>query len=163
MPRTTLPQFPLGDISRVFTELCAQVPDTGRAAQSATGRQRSGPPPSPLQRCVTRVSAPIGAHQTSAVDSEQVQSSVDELYRLSLGLETTAGWRGVDRTKGWTSDTYNGVTRLASYATSEGKRAAFVRIPERRATVIILTNDANADARAMSERILDQLLAHSSR
>jgi hypothetical protein len=49
------------------------------------------------------------------------------------------------------------MTRLASYATADGKRAAFVRIPDRRATIIILTNDANADARAMSERILDQL------
>jgi hypothetical protein len=36
-----------------------------------------------------------------------------------------------------------------------------VRIPERHATVIILTNDASADARGMSEQILDRLVAGS--
>ena len=40
-----------------------------------------------------------------------------------------------------------------------GKRAAFVRVPERRATIIILTNDASADARGMAQRILDKILA----
>jgi cyanophycinase len=158
MPRTTLPQFPLGDISRVFAELCAQVPDSARATQAGTTRQRPGPPPSPLQRCVARLSTPVGAHQTAAVDSQQVQSSVDELYRFALGLEAPRTWRGADYSRGWTSDSYRGVTRLASYATADGKRAAFVRIPERRATVIVLTNDPTADARGMSERILDQLL-----
>ena len=53
----------------------------------------------------------------------------------------------------------SGVTRLAAYATADGKRAAFVRVPERKATIIILTNDANADARGMAEQILDRLLS----
>ena len=37
MPRTTLPQFPIGDIKEVFTSLCAQVPDKApaRAAPGA--------------------------------------------------------------------------------------------------------------------------------
>jgi hypothetical protein len=51
------------------------------------------------------------------------------------------------------------VTRFASYGTADGKRAAFVRIPDHHATIVILTNDANADAKAMSEKLLDQLLA----
>src|SRR6185503_4708106 len=33
MPRTTLPQFDVGDIARTFSELCAQLP-----AQAARGR-----------------------------------------------------------------------------------------------------------------------------
>lgn len=160
MPRTTLPQFPLGDITGVFTALCAQTAsrDTSARDSSGNGRGRNGPPPSPLQRCVTRLSTPVGAHRTAALDSQTVQSSVDELYRFSLGLEVPTTWRNADYTKGWTADTYRGVMRLAAYATPDGRRAAWVRIPDRHVTVIVLTNDANADARGMSERILDQLL-----
>lgn len=162
MPRTTLPQFPLGDITAVFTELCAQTASTLRAAggQDSTARGWTGPPPSPLQRCVTRLSTPVGAHRTVAVDSQVVQSSVDELYRFALGLEEPTTWRNADYSRGWMSDTYKSTRRLASYATADGKRAAFVRLPDRHATIIILTNDANADARGMSERLLDQLLSH---
>jgi cyanophycinase len=143
MPRTTVPQFQLGDIARTFTELCATMP-----APTERRGGRGGPPPSSLQACVTRVSMPIGAHQTAAADSLHVQSDVDELYRFALGLESPATWRGADYTKGWTADTYRGVTR-----------AAIVRVPERQATIVILTNDADADARGMAERILDELLA----
>jgi cyanophycinase len=166
MPRTTLPRFDIGDIANVFTAVCAQLPapaGRGRGAADTTavpasGRGRGGPPPSPLQSCVTRVSQPIGAHQTTAPDSQHIHSSVDELYRLSLGYDALA-WRNVDQRKGWTDDTYGGVARFAAYATAEGKRGAFVRVPSHKATVIILTNDASADVRQMSERILDRLLA----
>ena len=172
MPRTTLPQFDLGEIARTFTALCAQLPPPaarGRGAPDSTaagaapgagrGRGRGGPPPSPLQSCVTRVSQPIGAHQTAAVDSQRVQSSVDELYRFALGLEVPTTWRNADYTKGWIVDNYRGVTRLAAYATPDGKRAALVRVPERGATIIILTNDASADARGMAQQLLDLVLA----
>ena len=168
MPRTTLPQFELGDIARTFTALCAQLPapaarGRGAAPDSAAategrGRGRGGPPPSPLQNCVSRVAAPVGARQTVAPDSQNVHSNVDELYRFALGLEVPTTWRDADYTKGWTIDRYQGVTRLAAYATAGGKRAAFVRVPDRKATIIILTNDANADARGMAQQILDRLL-----
>jgi cyanophycinase len=176
MPRTTLPLFELGDIARTFTALCAQLPppaargrgapDTtasGAAAAAGRGRGRGGPPPSPMQSCVSRVSGPVGAPRTAAVDSQRVQSSVDELYRFSLGLEVPTTWRDADYRQGWTVDTYRGVTRLASYATRDGKRAAFVRVPERGATIIILTNDATADARGMAQRLLDTLLTEARR
>ncbi len=167
MPRTTLPQFEIGDITRVFSAICAQLPPPaarGRGAGDTTaapaaGRGRGGPPPSPLQTCVTRVSQPVGAHQTVAPDSQHIHSSVDELYRVSLGYDSPTTWRNPDQTKGWASDTYKGVVRLAAYATADGKRGAFVRVPSRKATIIILTNDPTADARGMSERILDRLLA----
>ena len=168
-PRTTLPLFKLGDISKVFTELCASMPaqpqrgrgaaDTTAAAAGGRGRGRGGPPPSPLQSCVTRVTGPVGAGRTAAgTDSLNVQSSVDELYRVALGLEVPTTWRNADYTKGWTTDNFRGVTRLAAYATLDGKRAAFVRVPERRITVIILTNDESADAHGMAERILGELV-----
>jgi hypothetical protein len=80
------------------------------------------------------------------------------LYRLALGLEVPTTWRTADYAKGWTADRYRGVTRYAAYATEDGKRAAFVRVPDRRATIVILTNDANSDARGMAERLLARLI-----
>lgn len=167
MPRTTLPQFDIGDISKVFTSICEQLPPPaarGRGAGDSTtapaaGRGRGGPPPSPLQSCISRVSQPIGAHQTLAPDSQHVQSSVDELYRLSLGFDSPTTWRNPDQTKGFTADTRSGVARLAAYATADGKRAAFVRVPSRKATIIVLTNDASADARGIADQIFDRLVA----
>jgi hypothetical protein len=85
-------------------------------------------------------------------------SDVDELYRFELGLEYASTWPKADYSKGWTVDSFNGVQRMAVYATKGGERSAFVRIPSRHATVIILTNDPHADARAMSEHILEKLL-----
>jgi hypothetical protein len=94
-----------------------------------------------------------------APDSTHVASSVDELYRFSLGLEVPTTWREVDYTKGWIADAYKGATRYAAYATADGKRAALVRVPQRHATVVILTNDPTADARGMANALLDRLLA----
>ena len=173
MPRTTLPLFDVGDIAKMFIALCEQMPAPqvrGRATpdsappSAAVGTSggrgaRGGPPASALQSCVTRVSTPIGAHQTVAVDSAHVRSSVDELYRFALGLEAPTTWGNVDPAKGWTAETYQGVTRYAAYATPDGRRAAFLRVPARHATIIVLTNDATGDARVIAERICDQLLA----
>jgi cyanophycinase len=162
MPRTTLPQFPIGDMSEVFSSLCAQVPDKA-PAQRGPGPMR--PPAyysSALAKCVARLSMPIGMHRTTVPPGARgIASDVDELYRLDLGLESSSTWPKADYSKGWIVDTFHGVQRLAAYGTREGKRAAFVRIPSRHATVIILTNDPNADARGMAERITDQLLSAS--
>jgi len=161
MPRTTLPQFDLGGIARTFTELCSQMPAPAARGRggNAGGRGRGGPPPSPLQSCVTRISTPIGAHQTLALDSTRVRSSVDELYRFALGLEVPTTWRDTDYSKGWTTTSSGGATRFTAYATPDGKRAAIVRVPDRHATVIILTNDEHADARGMANQLMDQLLS----
>jgi cyanophycinase len=172
MPKTTLPQFNIGGITNVFTDMCAAMPQRGRGQGAATrpdstaaapagaarGRGRGGPPPSQLQQCVTRVSSSIGAHQTAPVDSAVIQSSVDELYRLALGLYATPGMAW-DSGKAWTNDKYNGVDRHAAYGADGGRRSAFVVILESSTTIIILTNDASADAKGMAEKILDQMSA----
>jgi len=108
---------------------------------------------------VQRVTGSIGAHQTAATTEGQIQSSVDELYRFALGLEVPTTWRNSDYSKGWTADTYKGETRYSAYASPDGKRAAFVRLPNRHTTIIILTNDAGADARGMAQKIQDEVLA----
>src|ERR1044071_3638697 len=50
------------------------------------------------------------------------------------------------------------MTRVALYGTPEGKRNAFVRIPERKVSVIILSDQDGLDARGLAERILARLL-----
>jgi hypothetical protein len=184
MPTTTVPQFAVGKISEVFTALCAQLPETpargGGGAPDSAGRgqgrggRAAGPPLTPFQSCITRrVSTPIGMHKTAATTEGVVLSSVDELYRLSLGLEnprtfgrdSSASGNGsaVDLTKGWQADTYHGVSRLSAYGTSDGHRTAFVRIPERRATIIVLTNDDGADAKRIADEITNRLLIAKTR
>ena len=180
MPTTTVPQFALGGIGAVFEAICAQVPEppppppqasqanASPAADSAAARAASL---TPFQRCVAqRASQPVGLHKTSATADGGVMSNVDELYRVALGLEVPrtytrnpAAAPGVERepidaAKGWEVDTYRGATRYRAFASPGGKRSAFVRLPERHVTIIILTNDETADARGMADRIADKLL-----
>ena len=101
----------------------------------------------------------------------QVQSDVDELYRVSLGYENprtfvrdttagdNAGSRNVDINAGWDADNRAGAARLAAYAVAGGKRSAFVRLPDRRATIVILTNSDSADAKRLVDALTDRLLA----
>ena len=162
MPRTTFPQFPVGDMSDVFTSLCAQLPARAPARKGPGGPMRPTYYSSALAKCVARLSTPIGMHRTTVPPgAQEIVSDVDELYRLDLGLESPATWPKADYSRGWIADTFHGVQRLAAYGTKDGRRTAFVRIPSRHATVIILTNDRNADARGMAERITDQLLSTS--
>lgn len=183
MPTTTVPQFAVGGITEVFTALCSQLPEGpargggGGGAPDSAGRGRSGraagPPATPFQSCITRrVSTPVGMHKTAATTDGMVQSSVDELYRLSLGLEnprtfardtTTTNGPAVDLTRGWKAESYGGVSRLSAYGTPDGHRSAFVRIPERRATIIVLTNDDGADAKRIADEITNRLLIAKTR
>jgi hypothetical protein len=166
MPTTTVPNFPLGAIGNVFTSLCSQIPEppAGRGgaqrdtSQGADSAARAIAAMTPLERCVTRqISGPIGMHKTAASADGQVLSSVDELYRLALGLENPRTWRDTDPTKGWEPESVGGMTRLAAYGAEGGKRHAFVRVPDKKTTVIILTNDTTADARGIANNILARL------
>lgn len=118
-----------------------------------------------------RILTPIGAHKTVIAPDGQIQSNVDELYRWELGLESNRSFRadsalaadgGSDVRQsamlGWQTDTFGGVARYAEYGTAAGKRNAFVRIPARRSTIIILTNSDAVDARALADRIADKLV-----
>jgi cyanophycinase len=165
MPTTTVPQFALGSMSEIFTSICSQLPPP--PAGRAGGRGANAPPQTERQKCVTgRVSTPIGMHKTHATPEGVVMSDVDELYRLQLGLDapktfsrdTTAG-HTFDPAKGWTADTYHGVTRLSAFGMSGGKRTGFIRFPDRHASIIILTNDDNADVKGMADKIADHLLS----
>lgn len=161
MPTTTLPQFPLGHMSAVFAALCAQLPARQPAAArspDSAGRPHGAGRMTALQECMARqVAPPIGMHRTSATDSGEVLSDVDELYRFELGLENPRTWPDADRTRGWAAETHDGVARLSAYADAGGRRGAFVRIPGEDAVVIVLTNDDAADAQGIADRIVDRL------
>jgi cyanophycinase len=184
MPTTTVPQFPLGGITAVFEALCSQLPELpsgGRgnpapanAAAAGGGRAAQGGAPAapltPFQSCITRrVASPIGLHKTSASAGGDVQSDVDELYRLALGLEvpttymrgapTDANRERIDYAKGWDADTYHGTARFSAFGVAGSKRDAFVRMPDKHAAIIILTNDEAADVRSMADKIAEQLVS----
>ena len=101
----------------------------------------------------------------------QVQSDVDELYRVALGYEnprtfvrdTTSGdggaSRSVDMSAGWESDNRAGAARLSAFAVAGGKRSAFVRLPDRHATIVVLTNSDGADVKRIVDALTDRLLA----
>ena len=61
---------------------------------------------------------------------------------------------------GWFIDTYRGVKRWRHTGETSGFRNAIQRYPDRRFTVIILTNRNGGDPALIAERITDQLLFH---
>jgi hypothetical protein len=143
-PETASPNVPLLDLSAVLN--AALLPDsTGRFGAAA----------------VRRVLA-VGGMQRATFDSatRRWNASVDDLYRFELGR--TALRPGARDTttdvRGFTTETANGVRRQVAYATPQGRRAAWVRLPDQRAVIIILTNDDGFDARAAADRIADRLL-----
>jgi cyanophycinase len=120
------------------------------------------------QQLLTRaLYAPTGMHKTVADSlTGAFSSNVDELYRLELVLTAprasadagdAANSRALDAF-GWRVDSYHGVARESQYATGDGKRGGWVRFPERRAAIIILTDSDGVDAKALADRIADRLL-----
>ncbi len=168
MPATTLPQFPLGGISAVFVSLCSQLPPA--AVSSMQTATRTATDTTPLQRCIARRIAPaVGLHRTTADADGQVHSSVDELYRLALGLEqprvftrdtsaAVGATTSIDAVAGWLRESQAGNRFLAAYGTPDGRRAAFLREAAALATVIVLTNDDSLDAKAVATRLFECLL-----
>ena len=109
----------------------------------------------------SRLLTPAGTHKT-VVDTVEwtFQSNVDELYRLELavfsGAEDAKATPG--NSLGWRSDSLSGVPRRAVYGNAAGKRNAYVRFPDRKATIIILTDSDAIDARALAESLAGKLL-----
>jgi cyanophycinase-like exopeptidase len=64
-----------------------------------------------------------------------------------------------DSTFGWLKDSYRGLMRLSLFGEAGGRRNAWVRIPEKRVSVIILTNKEDANAEGIAQRITDRLVS----
>lgn len=114
---------------------------------------------------------------TSAVLGDGgIYSSVSELYRWSHALETRellgdslralifqrgnkSDSAGVDYGFGWYLETKHALPRARHTGSSIGFRNAIIRYPTLGATIIVLTNRANANAAAMADKIADRLTA----
>ena len=153
MPTTTVPQFPLGDLSKPLQETIRQT----ATAQKLTYRADSAGP------ATQRLYTAAGMHQTSLDKTGEFRSNVDELYRFALVMDETASIsdsaRGsADLAAGWLVDSYRGAKRLSQFAEAGGKRGAFVRFPDRGVTIILLTDASSVDAKGVAEQIADRLL-----
>lgn len=168
MPATTVPNFSLGGLSAAFESAARQLAGDQRLTTGLITR---------------RLLTPIGTHKTQ-IDTTggtlRVQSNVDELYRLELGLESPGIFAGgglsddngtltmttdsdtsvpsLDPARGWNQDRFRGVERLSLYGGPDGTRNAFVRIPSRRIAVIILSDADALDARGIADRMLERLI-----
>lgn len=143
MPETAVPNVPLGALSQVLT--ASLITDTR-----------------PNAAAVRRVTA-VGGMQRVAFDSTtgQWSGNVDDLYRFEQGrTNLRPGTRDTSTViRGFKTDTVNGLRRQFVFGTRDGKRAAWVRYPERRTTILILTKDDDADAKGISERIAGKLFS----
>ena len=147
-------------------------PDSGRAVADLITK-RTG---SPFTQLVTRrLFTLIGAHKTVVEPDGQLQSNVDELYRWEFGLESlerikefapdssrstdgSADIRQFPTHAGWRADSYHGLTRFVTYGNANGRRNAFVRVPDAKSVIIILTDSDAVDARGLADAITDRLL-----
>jgi cyanophycinase len=164
---------PVGTGSTTVREYLAATPiwsDSGRAVAELITK-RTG---TRFDTLVTRrIFGPIGAHKTNAFADGQLESNVDELYRWELGLEHNRDFaadsvaetdgstdvRQFPAHAGWRADSYRGLSRYTAYGTANGRRNAFVRIPDRSIAIIILTNSDDVDARKLADAITDKLLS----
>lgn len=104
-----------------------------------------------------------------------IYSSVDDLVRWDRALEdgslvdaatmavaTTPpalpGGAATEYGFGWFIDAYRGAKRWRHTGETSGFRNAIMRFPERRLTIVILTNRSSGEPQAIAERIADRLL-----
>jgi cyanophycinase len=155
---------------REYLAAATPWPDSGKQLTEMLSKQSGMPFDTLVMR---RIFTGIGAHKTVVSRDGQMRSNVDELYRWELGLEGNRAF-GVDsptatdgtidvrqpalRSAGWRADSYHGVNRFTEYGTPSGRRNAFVRIPDRQAVIIILTESDAFDARAAADAITDRLI-----
>jgi len=148
MPETAVPNVPLAGLSSVL-EANAQD-NYGRVTDAS------------IRRVLT-----IGGAQRLAYDSvtKQWSGNVDDLYRFEQGrTNLLSGARDtVTTVRGFTTDNAFGMRRQSVYGAANGHRSAWVRYPERRATIIVLTNDDAADAKDMESRIAAKLFGGGSK
>ncbi|HET9215702.1 MAG TPA: hypothetical protein VFR18_01915 [Terriglobia bacterium] len=99
-----------------------------------------------------------GAHQQVVQHS---RSTAKRLRGWDLRLEypvTFGASTSLDVTLGWEKDKYRGRTRLSLFGAKDGRRHAYVRIPEASISVIILTEKDDFSAGAVAQRISDKLM-----
>jgi cyanophycinase len=159
MPTTTFPNFRLGGLSEPINAVMSQIALPKDARRGTAGYSAA------VNR---RIYTPLGAHYTKVDSTGAFESNVDELYRMELVLQSPKGFASdsagvkppTDVTAGFTSDTFRGMQRLAVYGDAAGRRNAWVRLPDQRLSIIILSDRAELDARSVAEQIAARFLLH---
>lgn len=140
MPETAMPNFSLGGLGGVL-------------AASLNG--------APAGANLRRVLTTGGAQRLQYDSTAKVwKGSVDDLYRFEQGRFVVApGARDTNSVpSAFVRDTDHGATRYAVYGTADGRQAAWVRYPEQRTVILILTGDPSADAKGMAQQLANALL-----
>lgn len=145
-PETAVPNFQLRGLSVVLN-----------AAFPGNGAGRID------QAAVRRVST-IGGMQRAVYDSatKTWAASVDDLYRFEQGRTALLPMARDTSTliAGFGTYTATGSPRhQANFGADGFRRSAWVRYPDQRATILILTNDDNAAAGEIATRIAQKLLS----
>ncbi len=137
-PETGVPNFALGALSDVLN--AALAPDSTGRISAASVRRVTG----------------MGGTQRLAYDSttKRWTGSVDDLYRFDQARTAQNA-----EPKGFGIDTERGEVVQRVFSSSDGHRAAWVRYPERKTTIILLTNDDRFDAKSAAARIAERLFA----
>jgi cyanophycinase len=183
IPTTVAPTFTLGGIADAFNAIAVQLlAGEGKLSLDVMKRDRATIAGLINENAAATAVSAKSPHEAffrqsvlggvgSLIDPNRVSGdiatgefvgSVDPLRTWEMRLahpHVFGGSKPLDTTFGWQKDTFNGVTRLSLFGTPTGKRHAFVRIPERDLSIIILTNKEDLDARAIAERISARLLA----
>lgn len=155
--------------STIATFLSGVTPlgDAGRVAELIA--VRSGR--TFAQNVAARLYGPLGMHQTKLALDGQFHSNVDELYRFELGLQDSGMFLsdsakaespgGIDPALGWSGEGIGaGFVQVADF---EGSRNAFLRMPHRKAVVILLTDSNDVDAVSAARAIAARLLPDARR
>ncbi len=143
MPETAVPNIPLAGLASVLNAALTRD-SSGRVTDAA------------VRRVLTTGGMQRVTYDTS---TKQWRGNVDDLYRFEQGRTSLqSGLRDTSTVvRGFTTDTMFAMRRQSAYGITDGRRSAWVRFPEQRATIIILTNDDSADAKGMATRIAAKL------
>ena len=114
---------------------------------------------------VTSATLGDGGIYTNADDMVRWDRALNEtklviapLLELATTPPALPGGAATEYGFGWFIDRYRGVNRWRHTGETSGFRNAIMRFPDRRLTVIILTNRSSGEPQAIAERIADRLL-----
>jgi CubicO group peptidase (beta-lactamase class C family) len=156
--------------ARIFTPLgmnasVAHVEGRDTVSHRAYGYSPRGGAFVQTDQSVTSATLGDGGIYTNVDDMvlwDRALSGTTLIDSASLSMATTPpvlpGGAASDYGFGWFIDQYRGVKRWRHTGETSGFRNAILRFPDRRLTIIILTNRSSGEPEAIAERIADRLL-----
>jgi CubicO group peptidase (beta-lactamase class C family) len=156
--------------SRIFTPLgmtstVAHIEGADKVPRRAYGYTPRGGSFVPRDQSVTSATLGDGGIYSNVDDLTRWDHALDAAtlvdsatLRLATTPPTLPGGAATEYGFGWFVDTYRGARRWRHTGETSGFRNAILRFPERRLTVIVLTNRSSGEPQAIAEHIADRLL-----